>query len=87
MQQQINEQRPAAHEVQAEVREKKYVPPRMQVFPLDSQLLAASQAVAPVHVTIAGIIDWYGYYKHGCAHLDEESLSCDPTSLQSELST
>lgn len=38
-----NKQRPS-HEAQAEVKGKPYVPPRMRVFKLDCQLLAASAA-------------------------------------------
>ncbi|MBR1713141.1 MAG: hypothetical protein IJ722_07035 [Alloprevotella sp.] len=42
MQQQDKEKKASAHEVQAEVKEKIYVSPRMEVIPLGCQLLAAS---------------------------------------------
>ena len=53
-----DKQRPA-HETQAEVKKKAYVPPRMQVFKLGCQLLAASR-----QATCGEMIEgtkWYDY--------------------------
>ncbi|MBR1712259.1 MAG: hypothetical protein IJ722_02495 [Alloprevotella sp.] len=73
MQQQSNEQRPAAHEAQDG--KKAYAPPRMQVIPLNCQLLAASQATGPVHVTIAGGMSYY--WGAECLGIINTAVPCD----------
>ena len=76
MQQENRERKPAAHEAQDGMDGKKaYVPPRMQVIPLNCQLLAASQPAGPVHVTIAGGMSYY--VGSECDLLIDSDVPCD----------